>query len=52
VNTEYGMAWSKHGDYGRCVDAFDRCARLYPGSPLADDAQRAASYWRPSVAKR
>jgi hypothetical protein len=28
------------------TEAFERCAALFPGSPLADDALRAASYWR------
>jgi hypothetical protein len=30
----------------RCVETLDRLIREHPTSPLADDAERAAAYWR------
>jgi hypothetical protein len=55
-----GVAWGKFLDYpckaeeGRtwdakirnAVGAFERCATYFPSSALADDARRAALYWR------
>lgn len=45
--------WSKWSEKDRfhevlriAVATFERCARDFPESPLADDATRAAAYWR------
>jgi hypothetical protein len=46
-------SWSAYGDESvataavrACVACFERVAREFPESPLADDAARAAAWWR------